>query len=426
MDNRLKIALVQFGIEAMNVSKNSEIVFSLIKESAKHGADLVLLPELWLLGVVSDPASLHDKALQEKIEQIFHQLILLASSLDIIIIGGMPLREDDVFFNALTYIDPNGDVVTYNKIHLFAPMGEDKVFMHGDYPQIFWVNNPQKTKNELGIGASICFDLRFPTLFKHLAQKGAEVMAVSALWPKQRIAHFNALCQARAIENQCFLMAANAVGSCGSHVFGGSSRIIAPSGKVLLDAGENEGVFVCDIEIDEVLKARSVFCTVSESPCLIGSKRKVITCDKLLTEVRRRKTTRQRMVFTNGCFDILHAGHVDYLEQARSLGDFLVVGLNSDASVKRLKGESRPVNDESVRAFVLSGLNSVDYVTIFNDDTPASLIAMLEPDVLVKGADWDEDKIVGADLVRAKGGKVARIPFKHETSTSKIVEKIIG
>jgi rfaE bifunctional protein nucleotidyltransferase chain/domain len=128
------------------------------------------------------------------------------------------------------------------------------------------------------------------------------------------------------------------------------------------------------------------------------------------------------IVFTNGCFDIIHAGHVQYLEQAKALGDNLIVGLNSDASVKRLKGETRPVNGQQNRAIVLAALSSVDYVIVFDEETPYELIKAIQPDVLVKGGDWTEDRIVGADIVQAKGGKVISLPFVEGQSTTRIIE----
>ena len=130
------------------------------------------------------------------------------------------------------------------------------------------------------------------------------------------------------------------------------------------------------------------------------------------------------MVFTNGCFDLLHAGHVRYLEAARKQGDLLIVGLNSDASVRRLKGPGRPLNPAGDRAAVLAGLAAVDAVVIFAEDTPAKLIAELLPEVLVKGADWGQDEIVGAEAVRGHGGRVVRIPLLQGRSTSRLLEAI--
>lgn len=142
----------------------------------------------------------------------------------------------------------------------------------------------------------------------------------------------------------------------------------------------------------------------------------------LLEKVRGKK----KIVFTNGCFDILHAGHADYLNKAKSLGDILVVGINSDASVRRIKGEKRPILPQQMRAYLLDNLKPVDYVVIFEEDTPLELIKAIKPDVLVKGADWDLERIVGADFVLSYGGRVERIAFSFDISTSKVVERILG
>lgn len=131
-----------------------------------------------------------------------------------------------------------------------------------------------------------------------------------------------------------------------------------------------------------------------------------------------------RLCFTNGCFDLLHPGHVRYLEDARALGDFLVVGLNSDASVARLKGAGRPLQDEAARASVLLGLRSVDAVVRFGEDTPLALIEALQPDILVKGGDYTPATVVGRDAVEARGGRVVIIPLIPGHSTSRIEERI--
>ncbi len=132
------------------------------------------------------------------------------------------------------------------------------------------------------------------------------------------------------------------------------------------------------------------------------------------------------MVFTNGCFDLLHPGHVRYLTAARALGDLLVVGLNSDASVRRLKGAGRPILSADERAEILAGLAAVDHVIVFDDDTPRALIATLGPDVLVKGADWAAADIVGRDEVLARGGRVERIDVVPGVSTSELIRRIRG
>ena len=133
---------------------------------------------------------------------------------------------------------------------------------------------------------------------------------------------------------------------------------------------------------------------------------------------------RKKVVFTNGCFDILHKGHVTYLQKAKKLGDILVVGINSDASVRRLKGSNRPVNNEKDRAFVLASLSCVDRVILFTEDTPEKLIRKIRPDVLVKGGDWKKENVVGAPFVESYGGKVWLIPFVKGFSTTGLLAKI--
>ena len=131
----------------------------------------------------------------------------------------------------------------------------------------------------------------------------------------------------------------------------------------------------------------------------------------------------QNVVFTNGCFDIIHAGHIDYLSKARNLGDVLVVGLNGDESVRRLKGPQRPINDVDARSKVLASLFFVDYVIVFEEDTPLNLIKSVRPDILVKGGDYTRDTVVGADFVESYGGKVVILPFLKGYSTTSILNK---
>lgn len=151
---------------------------------------------------------------------------------------------------------------------------------------------------------------------------------------------------------------------------------------------------------------------------------RVVSRQELLDIRTRLKKEKRRVVFTNGCFDILHRGHVDYLEKAKGLGDVLIIGLNTDASVHRLKGPGRPVVEQDDRAHVLAGLASVDLVCLFDEDTPQNLIEMIIPDVLVKGADWAVADVVGREVVEAAGGSVRTIEFLPNHSTSRIIEKI--
>lgn len=156
------------------------------------------------------------------------------------------------------------------------------------------------------------------------------------------------------------------------------------------------------------------------------TKKKIKSKESLSKLVKSWQEQGKKVVFSNGCFDILHLGHIDYLEKARSCGDKLVIGLNSDISVKILKGENRPVNNEEARARMLAALSFVDGVTVFEDETPKDLIEYLLPDVLVKGSDYNVENIVGAKSVIANGGRVSTIDLVDGYSTTNIIEKIKG
>jgi rfaE bifunctional protein nucleotidyltransferase chain/domain len=151
---------------------------------------------------------------------------------------------------------------------------------------------------------------------------------------------------------------------------------------------------------------------------------KIKTLAEAVKQVQLWKAKGEKVVFTNGCFDIMHLGHVDYLEKARSLGDRLVLGLNTDDSVSRFKGPTRPIQDEHSRSRILAALQFIDLVVFFNEDTPLNLISELIPDVLVKGSDYLAENIVGADVVKRSGGVVKTIDFVPGYSTTRIVEKI--
>jgi|SRR6185295_197525 len=151
---------------------------------------------------------------------------------------------------------------------------------------------------------------------------------------------------------------------------------------------------------------------------------KILDKQALLDAHAKMKRAGKRLVFTNGCFDLIHAGHVRYLTQARALGDALVVALNSDRSVRALKGDGRPIMNEQERAEVIAALEAVNYVIVFDEETPRELIAALLPDVLVKGGDWPLNQIVGREEVEAAGGRVLSLPYVEGSSTTEIIERI--
>lgn len=156
----------------------------------------------------------------------------------------------------------------------------------------------------------------------------------------------------------------------------------------------------------------------------IRAARKVKFLPAVVRAVRKAQAAGHRVVFTNGCFDLLHRGHIRYLEQARALGDFLVVAVNSDASVRQLKGAGRPVVPADQRAEVLAALAAVDLVLIFDDPDPGRVIRAVRPDVLIKGGDWSVDRIVGGDFVRSIGGRVRSLPYVKGTSTSALIRRM--
>lgn len=417
----LRIGIIQNTPFHLAPMENWQRVKETARRLAASGADLILLPELWATGPLKEG--------DEKIGQETPRLVLLmeetAGELDVTFVGTLPEPDPATggrLFNSTFVTGPGGTHVPYRKIHLFAPLGEDKVYAQGLAPGMYRM---KLRGNEVHVGFLTCFDLRFPELSRHLAFQGIRILLVSALWPRARKEAFICLLKARAIENQCFVAAANAWGETGGVFFGGGSRIYGPAGEALAEAGEGEDTLIADVDLTAVEDARKSFVTVlPPGKWLHQSRRKILREGDLPTLLDRRASTGQKMVFTNGCFDLLHAGHVDYLEKARSLGDFLVVGLNSDASVRALKGKGRPVTPVDQRARILAALGCVDAVVIFDALTPIRLIEALSPDVLVKGADWKEDEIVGADHVRSRGGKVDRIPFEHDISTSRILRTI--
>lgn len=152
---------------------------------------------------------------------------------------------------------------------------------------------------------------------------------------------------------------------------------------------------------------------------------KTVSLRQLEAELASAKKKKRKVVFTNGCFDIIHAGHVRYLKKARSLGDVLVVGLNSDSSVRSIKGEKRPIVPQKERSEVLSALECVDFVVLFSESTPLKLIRAVKPDILAKGADWAAKDIVGGDFVRSYGGKTARVTLVKGKSTTNIIRRIL-
>ncbi|MBC8317652.1 MAG: D-glycero-beta-D-manno-heptose 1-phosphate adenylyltransferase [Desulfobulbaceae bacterium] len=200
--------------------------------------------------------------------------------------------------------------------------------------------------------------------------------------------------------------------------------IVAPSGEILAEAGDDEQQISAPLDGATLSRSRSLFSSAGVRPYRNNNAEKITELSALKEKIERYKTTGSRIVFTNGCFDILHEGHATYLEAARKTGDYLVVGLNSDSSIKAIKGPGRPVNNESSRARLLASLGCVDHVVLFSEETPIELIKELLPDVLVKGADWPVEKIVGGKEVLEAGGSVINIDMVEGFSTTGLIDQI--
>jgi len=424
LNNLLKIAIAQTTPIYKDALKNFELIYPRLEALAKKN-EVILLPELFLTGPITKEKIGQEPKIVKDNLVVLERLKELSKNCRCHIIAGLLEKKDDSLYNSLFLISFDGSVDVYRKMHLFTPFKEDKIFKRGELPPVFKIKNQED--NEVLLGLAICFDIRFPELFRYYVRHGAQIIFIASCWPQKRLEHLRLLLKARAIENQCFIVCANLCGKINNEVFAGFSSVITPAGDRILELDDKEGVgaICCDLslveKVRELFKSFYSFSNFHQRPCF-----KVISLEKAKDLCILRKRLGQKCVFTNGCFDILHAGHVDYLRKARECGDFLVVGLNSDKSVKDIKGDLRPVNTELDRAFVLASLSFVDYVVIFDDPTPINLINTIRPDVLVKGADWQEDEIVGAKEVKSWGGQVKRIPLLEGRSTSCIIERIVS
>ncbi len=409
---------LQFEVQLGNPQANFETVARLVSQLQPQKNSIIVLPELWSSGFDYEHAEEHARLTPEllkQLEEISRQnTVYFAGSL----IEKDPDRTDPSrLYNCLFLTGPEGLKGKYRKQHLFSLWQEDNHFRPGDHFQP--VATPCGT-----VGALVCYDLRFPEIARIQAFQGAGLIVVSAQWPAVRLDHWRALLQARAIENQVFVAACNACGRTGGTDMAGHSMIVAPDGSILAEGTDGEEAQCVQLPEENLARAREKFCCAGEKPRPFQDGKKFVTLDHLTERLASVMHQGSKVAFTNGCFDILHSGHVSYLEKARETADCLVVGLNSDTSVRKLKGEGRPVNSEKDRARVLAALGSVDFVVLFEEETPLQLIKTLTPDILVKGADWAEEEIVGAREVKAAGGSVVRVDFEHNLSTSDLISRV--
>jgi rfaE bifunctional protein nucleotidyltransferase chain/domain len=406
-------AFLQFQVLPGKPQDNLMQVTTLLDREKPQPETLIVLPELWASGFDYNVIAEHARMTPELLAALGEQ----CSQGGYYLAGSLVEEQGGNYYNTLYLTGPLGQIGQYRKQHLFSYWREDDFFQAGDRPAP--LQSPHGP-----VASLVCYDLRFPELAWSQIFQGAEVLVVAAQWPKSRVEHWKVLLQARAIENQVYVIACNGCGQSGEVEIAGHSMIIGPDGTILVQAESTVQYGTSTLEKSSVDALRSKFCPVSKRPYSRADADKVLGLGELLKRLQRLRNQGSRVAFTNGCFDILHPGHVDYLEQARVTADCLVLGLNSDASVRRIKGDGRPINSEQDRARVLAGLACVDFVVIFEQDTPLNLINAVVPDVLVKGADWPENEIVGAVEVKAAGGRVERIAFSHTTSTTAVIAAI--
>jgi len=409
---------LQFEVKPGDPAANLKTVRRLLKKMQPAADTIIVLPELWATGFAYPRLD----ELAGETPGLLEELRELAAGDDICLAGSLieKVEQDEVpakLYNTLYLTGPDGVMGRYRKQHLFSFWQEDRFLTPGDHPL------PMVTPRG-PVGGLVCYDLRFPELARMQTFNGARLLVVSAQWPAARLDHWRTLLRARAIENQVFVAAGNSCGDSGENCFAGHSMVVAPDGTVLAEAGGREETGAAALIEADLQRLRSRFCNVGERPRPLHDGDKLVSLPQLRERLQTIRGQGSKVAFTNGCFDILHSGHVAYLEQARRTADCLVVALNSDLSVRMIKGDGRPINSEADRARVLAALGCVDFVVIFDEPTPIGLIASLKPDVLVKGADWPEDRIVGAAEVKAAGGRVARIAFEHQVSTSAVILRI--
>ncbi len=414
---QLYLGFLQFDVQTGEIEANLDQVKNGLENLSQQGPGFVVLPELWAAGF--DYPTLSRQA--ARTTELLFELQKLSNQYQLCLAGSLPepakSAQGEIFYNTLSIVGPQGVMGMYRKQNMFAPLAEDRYFTPGSSPC------PMQTDSG-PVAGLICYDLRFPELARHQVKYGAKLLLVSAQWPAVRIDHWQALLKARAIENQIYIAACNHCGTSGNTKFGGHSMIVGPDGQVLSLAGEKAeagGLLIDTVLVNEI---RARFNTAIPSPHRFFDRDKIIDLPKLAKLVQQYKEGGCRVVFTNGCFDLLHEGHVTYLEEARKQGDCLVVGLNTDASIRSIKGPERPVNQEMSRARVLAALSCVDHVVLFGEETPLNLITTLIPDVLVKGADWSVETIVGAREVMEAGGRVATINLVNDISTTGLIGKI--
>ena len=374
-------ACVQFTIRLGEPDRNIEEAARLIDHYQPAPQTLLLLPEMWATGFDYG----RTVELGQRTPEILAAMQGIAARHQVYLAGTLTAlaEEGSLPFNMLYLVGPSGVIGRLPKQQLFAYWQEDRFYQGGQSAPLL--------RTPCGpLGALVCYDLRFPELARRQVFAGTRLLAVSAQWPLARLDHWQTLLRARAIENQIYIVAANGCGLTGTMTMGGHSMIIGPDGTVLRTAGTEATVIGCPLDNALVEEQRRIFCPAGLRTWLTEDKDKIRSLDQLLPELALIRRQGSRIALTCGCFDLLDADRVRSLEQARRTADCLVVGLQAERSTQTPEGSSPSVNSADDRARVLAALGCVDYVVLFVEKTPAQLIAALEPEVLIKSADWPE------------------------------------
>ncbi len=398
-------ACVQFTITLGEPDRNIAEVSRLIDQYQPAPDTLLLLPEMWATGF----EYARTVELGRRTPEILEAMQRMAARHQVYLAGTLTALPEDgsLPFNMFFLVGPGGVIGRLPKQHLFSFWQEDRFYQSGQSASLL--------QTPCGpVGGLVCYDLRFPELARRQVFAGSRLLAVSAQWPLSRLDHWQTLLRARALENQVYVVAANGCGLTGTMEMGGHSMIIGPDGRVLQAAGTEATVIGCPLDNCLVEEQRRTFYPAGDRSWLTEDSHKIRKVDELIPELTLIRRQNSRVAFTHGCFDILDARQVSYLEQGRRSADCLVVGLQADCSVLAVEGASRPVNSEDDRARVLAALGCVDYIVLFADKTPLRLITALLPEVLVQGVDEPEEQLVGATEIKAAGGRILRRPFAPE------------
>lgn len=428
----LVVAAIQLPVRPALIEPNIELALTRLADAASRGAELAVLPALWTTGT-DHPRPRREAELSAI---AMGEVRRIARRHGLIVVGSVLAASVGRFYDQAHVIDSTGtEIGTYRRLH--RSVSDGGLVSTGDRIQAFVTARAR-------LGVLISDDVYFPEHAVALALQRVRVLAVLASWTLDQAEEAQRLLAARAIENQCFVVAASGATERPGGDSRGGSFVMDPHGRTIARGGVSDEIVVSTLELEDVHRARrtrpvarnrvpaayaEAILSASlhappEEEALVPTMGRVLSRDEMAAESQALHGEGKKLVFTNGCFDVLHLGHIHYLEAARQQGDALCVGLNTDASVRRLKGAERPLQSEADRAAILASLRCVDYVVLFDEQTPLELIRAVRPDVLVKGGDYQPEAVVGREEVEARGGRLFIAEFVPDHSTTSLIERM--